>query len=65
MVTTLSKLVDMIQSGAVPAWLRAYVLAHKDEIGTSLREEGIFTIPAGPNGEHVTIRAEKRAATAA
>ncbi len=64
MVTTLSKLVDMIQSGAVPGWLRAYVLAHKDEIAAALRDHGVFTIP-GPNGEQVSIRAEKRAATAA
>jgi hypothetical protein len=64
MVTTLSKLVDMIQSGAVPAWLRSYVLANKDEIAKALRENGEVTIP-GPKGEEVSIRTEKSTATAA
>ncbi|MGB2676824.1 MAG: hypothetical protein WAN12_07050 [Candidatus Acidiferrum sp.] len=65
MVTTLSKLVEMIQSGAVPAWVRDYILAHQDEIVIALRENGAFTIPGGPNGEQVSIRAEKRESVAA
>ena len=64
MVTTLSQLVDMIQGGAVPAWLRSYVLEHKEEIATALRERGMFTLPAGPNGEEVSIRADERAVAA-
>jgi hypothetical protein len=65
MVTTLSQLVDMIQSGAVPVWLRDYVLEHKEEIANALREKGVFTFPAGPKGEQVSIRAERRAVVAA
>ncbi len=65
MVTTLSQIVDMIQGGAVPAWLRNYVLEHKEEIATALREQGMFTLPAGPNGEEVSIRSDKRAVAAA
>jgi hypothetical protein len=64
MVTSLSQLIDLIQSGAVPAWLREYVLAHKDDIAQTLRERGAFTIP-GPNGEQINIRTEKTSATAA
>jgi hypothetical protein len=54
----------MIQSGAVPAWVRNYVLAHKDEIAIALREKGVFTL-TGPNGEQVNIRTEKQASAAA
>ncbi len=64
MVTTLSKLVDMIQGGAVPAWLRDYVLANKAKIEDELRRNGTSKIP-GPNGEIVNINAERRAANAA
>jgi hypothetical protein len=64
MLTTLSELVELIQAGAVPAWLRAYVLEHKDEIGIGLRERGEYTIPPGPNGEQVTIHGERRVAAA-
>jgi len=55
----------MIQTGAVPAWVRDYILAHQDEIVIALRENGAFTIPGGPNGEQVSIRAEKRESVAA
>jgi hypothetical protein len=64
MVTTLSKLVELIQAGAVPAWLRAYVLENKDKIAEALREHGEYTI-TGPKGEQVNIRTERLAATAA
>lgn len=60
---TSSKLVDMIQNGAVPAWFRDYVLAHKDEIARALRKEGVSVIP-GPNGEEVRIKADRRAVAA-
>ena len=63
MVTTLSKLVDMIQSGAVPAWLREEVLAHRDQIADALRNTGIYTFK-GPQGESIEIRAEKQSAAA-
>jgi hypothetical protein len=63
MVTTLSRLVDMIQSGAVPAWLRNEVLSNKNQIVAALRENGSYTFD-GPNGERIEIRAEKQAAAA-
>lgn len=64
MVTTLSKLVEMTQGGAVPAWLRTFVLDKKDDIVTALRRDGEYTFD-GPNGERVTIKAEKEASVAA
>lgn len=63
MVTTLSKLVDMIQGGAVPAWLRNQVLANKDQIASALREKGFYTL-RGPNGETIEIRTQNQAAAA-
>jgi hypothetical protein len=63
MVTTLSKLVEMIQDGAIPAWVRDYVVANKDAIAQGLRDNGVYTLN-GPDGIEVTIRAEKRAAAA-
>ena len=63
MVTTLSKLVDMIQSGAVPAWLRNEVLEKRDTMAKALREKGVYVV-SSPNGEQIEIRAEKRAAAA-
>ncbi len=63
MVTTLSKLVDMIQGGVVPAWLRNEVLEKRDTIAKALRENGVYVVNS-PNGEQIEIRAEKRAAAA-
>jgi hypothetical protein len=63
MVTTLSKLVEMIERGTVPAWLRDEILAKKEEITKVLREGGSFTL-VGPGGEKVNIRAEKSAVAA-
>ena len=61
MVTTLSKIVGMIQSGAVPFWLREYVVANKEEIAHQLRQNGVYTFRS-PVGEEITVRAERRAA---
>lgn len=63
MVTTLSKLVDMIQSGAVPAWLRNEVFANRNQIAHALLEDGVYEFH-GPSGEIVEIRTEKQAAAA-
>jgi hypothetical protein len=63
MVTTLSKLVDMIQGGAVPAWLRNEVLEKRGTIAKALRENGVYVV-SSPNGEQIEIRAEKRATAA-
>jgi hypothetical protein len=64
MITTLSKLVEMTQGTAIPAWLRDEVLAKKDEIAKALREKGEYTL-VSPNGEQVVIRAEKQTVAAA
>ena len=62
MVTTLSKLVDMIQSGAaVPAWFRNQVTANREQITNALLEDGIYVFH-GPSGETIEIRAERQVA---
>jgi hypothetical protein len=63
MVTTLSQLVDMIERGTVPAWLRTEIMAKKVQIASALQTGGDVTLE-GPNGERVKIRAEKQAAIA-
>jgi hypothetical protein len=63
MVTTLSKLVDMIQSGAVPAWLRDEVIAHRDQITNALLENGVYALH-GPSGEIIEVWTEKQVAAA-
>lgn len=64
MVTSLSKLVDQIEEGSVPAWLRQTVQEKKEEIVQQLRGSGSYTL-TGPNGERVTITAKREAAAAA
>lgn len=59
MVTTLSRLVEMIERGTVPVWLRDEITAKKEQIAIALREGGEIAL-LGPNGERVTIRAEKQ-----
>lgn len=61
MITSFSRLVEMMQQGAVPAWLREYVNSNRDLIATALREKGVYEFSA-PNGEQITIKAEKAAA---
>lgn len=61
METTFSNLVDMMQKGAVPAWLREHVNSKRDEITRTLRQAGVYTFNA-PDGEQITIRAEKQTA---
>lgn len=63
MVTTLSKLVDMIQSGAVPVWLRNEVVANRDQIASALQANGVYVLH-GPNGESIEISTEKQVAAA-
>jgi hypothetical protein len=63
MVTTFSKLVEMMEQGAIPLWIRDAVIAHREEISKSLHEQGIYTLN-GPNGERVDIRASKTAVAA-
>jgi hypothetical protein len=61
MVTSLSNLVEMIQGGVIPAWLREYFVEHRDEIVKALRAEGEYTFNS-PEGEQITIKAEKAVA---
>jgi hypothetical protein len=63
MVTSLSELVEMIERGSIPAWLRDAILAKKEEIAMALQAGEPYTI-TGPSGEQIEIRAEKRAAAA-
>jgi 23S rRNA A2030 N6-methylase RlmJ len=63
MVTTLSQLVEMIERGTIPAWLRDEITAKKDDIANALREGGMVTLN-GPNGQEVRIRAERQVAAA-
>jgi len=63
MVTTLSKLVEMMERGAIPAWIRDEVTAHREEIAAALQTDGVYTL-VGPNGERVEIRAKKAAVAA-
>ena len=59
MVSTLSKLVDMIQEGAIPSWLAAAILERRDEIAQELQRTGLFVLK-GPDGEEVEIHAENQ-----
>jgi hypothetical protein len=63
MVTTLSQLVDMMERGTVPAWLRVQITAKREEIQAVLRNGGEVALN-GPKGERVNIRAEKQVAAA-
>jgi hypothetical protein len=63
MTTTLSKLVETMETGAVPAWVRDAVQAKRAEIAEELGKTGIYTLH-GPSGEVVEIRAEKQHAAA-
>jgi hypothetical protein len=61
MITSFSRLVEMIQQGDVPAWLREYVESNRDLIASALREKGVFEF-SSPNGEPIIIKVEKAAA---
>jgi hypothetical protein len=63
MVTTLSRLVEMIENGTVPVWLRDQITAKREQIADALQHGGEISLE-GPNGERVSIRADKEAAAA-
>lgn len=63
MVTTFTKLVEMMQQGTIPDWIRDAVIARREEISKSLHETGVYTLN-GPNGERLDIRANKSAVAA-
>jgi hypothetical protein len=62
MVTTLTRLVDLIERGTVPTWLRNEIVAKKDEIAAALQAGKEITLEHGD--ERVTIRSEKQVAAA-
>lgn len=64
MVSSLSRLVDILQRGAVPSWVRDSVASHRREIANALAEGGSYTL-RGPNGEEIEIRASKGTSKAA
>jgi hypothetical protein len=61
MITSFSSLVEMVQRGAVPNWLREYVNSNREQIATALRDSGVFEFTA-PDGERITIKTDKAAA---
>jgi hypothetical protein len=61
MVTSLSKLVDMIQSGSVPEWFRDEVVNNREQIVRDLIDHGEYSFKS-PGGEQITIYSEKEAA---
>jgi hypothetical protein len=63
MVTTLSQLVEMIERGTVPTWLRDEITAKRKEISNVVRDGGEVVL-SGPKGERVNIRADKQAVAA-
>jgi hypothetical protein len=63
MVTTLSRLVEMMERGTIPGWLRDEITAKREQIASALRQGGEITFD-GPHGERVRIRAEKQAVAA-
>jgi hypothetical protein len=63
MITTLSSLVEMIEAGTIPQWLRNEIFAKRAEIAVALENGSSFTLH-GPEGESVTIHAEKQTAAA-
>jgi|GraSoiStandDraft_48_1057284.scaffolds.fasta_scaffold704245_1 hypothetical protein len=64
MVTTLSDLIEMIERGTVPIWLRNEILAKSAAIEKTLRTGGLITLE-GPNGEKIDISSATRVAPAA
>jgi hypothetical protein len=64
MATSFSKLVQMMERGSVPKWVRTEIVAKRDEIAAALRSTGSYTL-VGPNGNRFTIQADKKAVAAA
>ena len=64
MVTTLSDLVEMIEEGTIPDWLRNEIVAKREQIEQLLSEGGSITLE-GPNHESIVISASERVAPAA
>ena len=64
MVTTLSNLIEMIERGTVPVWLRNEITAKSAQIERALRNGGSITLE-GPDGEKIDISGARRIAPAA
>jgi hypothetical protein len=61
MVTTFTDLIELVQGGTIPAWLREQVLSNRAAIIDALQKNHRYTL-VGPNGEQVEIIAEPVAA---
>ena len=59
MITTLSKIVETMETGSIPVWVREAVQSKRAEIIEELSRKGLYTL-RGPDGEEVEIRAEKQ-----
>lgn len=66
MVTRFSQLGDLLQEDFLPLWLKAQLLARKDDILRELNEkgEGVFTF-SGPSGEELRLEIKSENAAAA
>jgi hypothetical protein len=63
-VTTLSDLIEMIERGTVPVWLRNEITAQSAQIEKALRNRGSITLE-GPDGEKIDISGARRVAPVA
>lgn len=52
---TFSSIIERVQAGAIPAWLRDHVIQHRDEIRKALLEGHPYTFTS-PTGEGITIQ---------
>jgi hypothetical protein len=59
MNTSFSKLVETIETGGVPVWVRDAVESKRAQILEELSRTGVYTLH-GPNGEVLEIKAEKQ-----
>ena len=57
MVTSLSDLVEMMERGTIPYWLRDAIVAKKDEIAAAISEGREISLE-GPQGERISINSE-------
>ena len=54
----LDRLGRLMEEGAVPEWVRAYVESHRDAMAAALNRGETVEVP-GPNGERIRIVPER------
>jgi hypothetical protein len=64
MVNKLSDLADFLDNDSLPPWLKEQLKEKREEITAALEKGESITLPAGPNGERVTIGPKPVAAVA-